>query len=124
MSAFFQEAIENNFLTEMCYNLIMSETGPSFESPPGTEQGSNPVRKASDGFLARMHDTTKAILFGAVVAEALAVKSFLEGDSDTALAKGILGGVIVAFAVLAERNSRRLDAQSARIRQKYGQAES
>lgn len=102
----------------------MSEASPSFESPPETEQDSNSVREASDGFLTRLHGTTKAILFGAVVAEALAVKSLLEGDPGTALAKGILGGVIVAFAVLAEKNSRRLDAQSARIRQRYGQTES
>lgn len=89
--------------------------GPSVEQGNSPEQGSNPVREASDNFLTRMHGSTMVLLSVAVSAEALAVRSLLEGDPGTALGKGILGGALIAFALLAERRARRLDAQSARI---------
>lgn len=89
--------------------------GPSVEQGNSPEQGSNPVREASDGFLARLHGGTKVILFVALGVEALAVRSLLEGDPGNALVKGVLGGAFLAFAVFMEKENRRLDAQSARI---------
>lgn len=94
---------------------IMSEV-PAGGNP---EQPVDGVREASDNFLTRMHGSTKAILCVAAVTEGLAVKSLFEEDPGMALAKGIFGGASIAFAVLTERTARRLDAQSAAIRQRH-----